>query len=313
MPLEYEEESPEVAARRRGEDRRRELLALTAAFYHRVLRESPLAEGARAYLTSAASRPRCAERFQLGYSADEHARDRGSPQEASFADRELEETGITRRGRGGPVDRMTGRLIFTLFDTPRPPDRVRGQAPAARRVRREVRQLAGEPALAEGHDALRPAPRAHGDRARRGGNRRRGLHRRDRSRPGRLRERRRLDGHGADRAAAARAAQAGAQRRAAVRRRRRGQRGRAARSRAGERPRHLRVRVALPPRGSDPAEVAAAGREAVDRMLAGRAACSRSASRSCSTRPTSDSADGRDRGLRGAARDPPRRAGDARA
>ena len=47
MQLEYEEQSPEVAARRRGEDRRRELLALTAAFYHRVLRESPQAEGAR--------------------------------------------------------------------------------------------------------------------------------------------------------------------------------------------------------------------------------------------------------------------------
>ncbi len=31
----------------------------------------------------------------------------------------------------------------------------------------------------------------------------------------------------------------------------------------------LNVRVALPPRGSDPAEVAASGREAVDRMLAG--------------------------------------------
>jgi DNA primase len=51
VPLEYEEESPEVAARRRGEDRRRELLALTAAFYQRVLRESPLAEGARTYLS----------------------------------------------------------------------------------------------------------------------------------------------------------------------------------------------------------------------------------------------------------------------
>ena len=47
VPLEYEEESPEIAARRRGEDRRRELLAQTAAFYHRVLRKSPLAEGAR--------------------------------------------------------------------------------------------------------------------------------------------------------------------------------------------------------------------------------------------------------------------------
>src|SRR5262249_50755086 len=38
VELQYEEVSPEIAARRRGEDRRRELLALTAAFYHRVLR-----------------------------------------------------------------------------------------------------------------------------------------------------------------------------------------------------------------------------------------------------------------------------------
>ena len=48
---------------------------------------------------------------------------------------------------------------------PRSPDRVRGPAPAARRGRREVRQLAREPALGQGLDALRPAPRAHRDRA----------------------------------------------------------------------------------------------------------------------------------------------------
>jgi DNA primase len=114
--LEYEEESPELAARRRGDDRRRELLALTAAFYHRVLRQSPLAEGARAYLTERGVTWESTERFQLGYSPDERqviagARARG------FADRELDETGITRRGRGGPVDRLAGRLIFTLFDS----------------------------------------------------------------------------------------------------------------------------------------------------------------------------------------------------
>ncbi len=116
VPLEYEEESPEIAARRRGEDRRRELLALTAAFYHRVLRESPLAEGARTYLSDRGVAWESAERFQLGYSADEHAVIAGA-RRRQFADRELDETGITRRGRSGPVDRMTGRLVFTLFDT----------------------------------------------------------------------------------------------------------------------------------------------------------------------------------------------------
>ena len=115
VPLEYEEESPEVAARRRGEDRKRELLALTAAFYHRVLRESPQAEGARTYLTERGVSWEMAERFQLGFSADEHAVIAGA-RKRQFADRELEETGITRRGRSGPVDRMTGRLVFTLFD-----------------------------------------------------------------------------------------------------------------------------------------------------------------------------------------------------
>jgi DNA primase len=115
VPLSYEEESPELAARRRGEDRRRELLALTAAFYHRVLRESPLAEGARAYLTERGVSWEMAERFQLGYSADEQQVIAGA-RRRKFADRELEETGITRRGRTGPVDRMTGRLVFTLSD-----------------------------------------------------------------------------------------------------------------------------------------------------------------------------------------------------
>jgi DNA primase len=115
VPLDYEELSPEVAARRRGEDRTRELLALTAAFYHRVLRESPLAEGARAYLSERGVSQEMAERFQLGYSADEHAVIAGA-RKRQFADRELEETGITRRGRSGFADRMTGRLVFTLFD-----------------------------------------------------------------------------------------------------------------------------------------------------------------------------------------------------
>jgi DNA primase len=115
VALEYEEVSPEVAARRRGEDRRRELLALTAAFYNRALRQSPLAEGARNYLEERGVTPEMVELFQLGYSPDERQVIVGASKKG-FADRELEESGITRRGRSGPVDRMAGRLIFTLKD-----------------------------------------------------------------------------------------------------------------------------------------------------------------------------------------------------
>jgi len=89
VPLEYEEESPELAARRRGEDRRRELLAQTAAFYHRVLRQSPLAEGARTYLTDRGVTWEMAERFQLGFSPDERQVIAGA-RKKGFADRELD-------------------------------------------------------------------------------------------------------------------------------------------------------------------------------------------------------------------------------
>jgi DNA primase len=113
VALAYEEETPELAARRRGEDRHRELLLLTANFYHRVLRESPLAEGARAYLAERGVTAEMTELFQLGYSPDERQVIAGA-HKRGFADRELDETGITRSGRGG--DQMAGRLVFTLCD-----------------------------------------------------------------------------------------------------------------------------------------------------------------------------------------------------
>ena len=268
VPLEYEEESPEVAARRRGEDRRRELLALTAAFYHRVLRESPLAEGARTYLTERGVAWEMAERFQLGYSADEHAVIAGA-RKRQFADRELEETGITRRGRSGPVDRMTGRLVFTLFDTRGrpiafagrrlPPDESgakyvnspesplwhKGSTLYGLHLARTAIAKAEEAIVVEGYTDVIGLVQAG------------------------LRERRGIDGNGADRSrscascASSRATSCCSSTPTPP----------AARPRcaASSSPpaADLRVRVALPPRGSDPAEVAAAGREAVDRMLAG--------------------------------------------
>ena len=121
------------------------------AFYHRVLRESPLAEGARAYLTergvtcarwpsasSSGSRP-TSEQVIKG------ARTKG------FADRELEEAGITRRGRDrARGSHGRGRLIFTLFDSRGRPVAFAGRRLPPDESGAEVRQLARDPALEEG-------------------------------------------------------------------------------------------------------------------------------------------------------------------
>jgi DNA primase len=268
VPLEYEEQSPEVAARRRGEDRKRELLALTAAFYHRVLRESPLAEGARTYLTERGLSWEMAERFQLGYSADEQqviagARKRG------FADREVDETGITRRGRSGPVDRMTGRLIFTLFDvrgrpiafagrrlppdesgakyvnSPESPLWHKGSTLYGLHLARTAIARGEEAIVVEGYtDVIGLVQAGYENVVASMGT--------ALTEP-QLRELRRLarnimllfDADTAGSEAALRGLELAASPEIDV-----------------------RVRVALPPRGSDPAEVAASGREAVDRMLA---------------------------------------------
>jgi DNA primase len=267
VPLEYEEESPEVTQRRRGEDRRRELLALTAAFYHRVLRESPLAEGARAYLTERGVTWPMAERFQLGYSADEHAVIAGA-RKRQFADRELDETGITRRGRTGPVDRMTGRLVFTLFDTRgrpiafagrrMPPDESgakyvnspesplwhKGSTLYGLHLARTAIAKQEEALVVEGYtDVIGLVQAGYDNVVASMGT--------ALTQP-QLAELRKLARNvvllfDAD-SAGSEAALRGLELAAAA---------------------DLRVRIALPPRGSDPAEVAAAGREAVDRMLAG--------------------------------------------
>jgi DNA primase len=270
VPLEYEEESPALAAKRRGDDRRRELLALTAAFYHRVLRESPLAESARGYLTERGVTWEMTERFQLGYSPDERQVIAGA-QRRQFADRELDETGITRPGRGGPVDRMAGRLVFTLFDTRGRPiafagRRMPGDETGAKYVNTKETPLwkkgstlyglhlartaiakAEEAIVVEGYTDVIGLVQAGYDNvvASMG----------TALTAPQLRELRKLarnvvllfDADTAGSEAALRGLELAAS--ADI---------------------DLRVRVALPPRGSDPAEVAAAGREAVDAML-GRA------------------------------------------
>jgi DNA primase len=268
VPLEYEEQSPEVAARRRSEDRRRELLALTAAFYHRVLRESPQAEGARTYLTERGVSWEMAERFQLGFSADEHAVIAGA-RKRQFADRELEEIGITRRGRSGPVDRMTGRLVFTLFDvrgrpiafagrrlppdesgakyvnSPESPLWHKGSTLYGLHLARTAIARGEEAIVVEGYtDVIGLVQAGYDNVVASMGT--------ALTQP-QLYELRKLARNVVLLFDADNAGSEAAQRGIAL---------------AGAPDLDLRVRIASPPPGSDPAEVAAAGREAVDRLLA---------------------------------------------
>jgi DNA primase len=210
-----------------------------------------------------------AERFQLGYSPDEQQVIAGA-RRRKFADRELDEAGITRRGRSGPVDRMAGRLIFTLSD-PRgrpiafagrrlPPDESgakyvnspesplwhKGATLYGLHLARTAIAKAEEAIVVEGYtDVIGLAQAGYDNVVASMGT--------ALTQP-QLRELRKLarnvillfdaDAAGSD--AALRGLEL-----------------------ATSPEVDLRVRVASPPRSSDPAEVAAAGREAVDRMLGG--------------------------------------------
>ena len=242
-------------------------MAATAAFYHRVLRKSPLAEGARAYLTERGVTWEMAERFQLGFSPDEQQVIKGA-RTKGFADRELDEMGITRRGRTGPVDRMAGRLIFTLFDSrghpiafagrrlppdesgpkyvnsPETPLWKKGSTLYGLHLARTAIAKAEEAIVVEGYtDVIGLVQAGYDNVVASMGT--------ALTQP-QLRELRKLARHvvllfDAD-TAGSEAALRGLEL-------------------AASPDIDLRVRVALPPKGSDPAEVAASGREAVDRML----------------------------------------------
>jgi DNA primase len=113
VPLEYEEVSPEVDARRRRTERLHALLEQAAEFYARYLWESAAGEPARGYLEGRGFGEEVVRRFRLGLSPSEgrtllqKARDKG------FSDDELTAAGLLNR-RG--YDYFQGRLMFPLAD-----------------------------------------------------------------------------------------------------------------------------------------------------------------------------------------------------
>jgi DNA primase len=112
VPLEYEDASPEADAKRHRRQRLYALLDQAAAFYERVLWETPAGEPVREYLTSRGLGEEVCREFRLGLSPAGAKLSKGAG-EKGFTREELAAAGLLSR-RGG--DYFERRLMFPLTD-----------------------------------------------------------------------------------------------------------------------------------------------------------------------------------------------------
>jgi DNA primase len=112
VPLEYEDASPEADAKRHRRQRLYALLDQAAAFYERVLWETPAGEPVREYLTSRSLGEEVCREFRLGLSPAGAKLSKGAA-EKGFTREELAAAGLlSRRG----TDYFERRLMFPLTD-----------------------------------------------------------------------------------------------------------------------------------------------------------------------------------------------------
>ena len=118
VQLEREAEDPREAARREQRDRLLALLERTAAYYVRVLWESPEAAGARAYLAERGLEQATLREFRVGFSPGAYDRVVGASAGAGYSIDELLACGLAqeRRDGRGVIDRFRGRIMFPLCD-----------------------------------------------------------------------------------------------------------------------------------------------------------------------------------------------------
>src|SRR5918997_792821 len=118
VQLEREAEDPREAARREQRDRLLALLERTAAYYVRVLWESPEAEAAREYLASRGLEEGTLREFRVGFSPGAFDRVMGASERAGYRAEELLACGLAARRRDGRgvIDRFRGRIMFPLCD-----------------------------------------------------------------------------------------------------------------------------------------------------------------------------------------------------
>ncbi len=118
VELEREAEDPRQAESRRRRERLLELLARTAAYYERYLRESEEAARARAYLSERGFREEVLQAFQVGYAPSAWDRVLLASRKGGYSNREIYDAGLAQRSRGNGqlYDRFRSRITFPLAD-----------------------------------------------------------------------------------------------------------------------------------------------------------------------------------------------------
>ena len=118
VQLEREAEDPADAARRAARDRLLALLERTAAYYVRLLWESPEAAPARAYLAERGLEQDALREFRVGFSPGSYDRVVNASTAAGYTADELRSCGLAqeRRDGRGLIDRFRGRIMFPLCD-----------------------------------------------------------------------------------------------------------------------------------------------------------------------------------------------------
>ena len=118
VQLEREAEDPADAARRAARDRLLALLERTAAYYVRLLWESPEAAGARSYLTERGLEEAALREYRVGFSPGSYDRVVSASAAAGYTREELLSCGLAqeRRDGRGLIDRFRGRIMFPLCD-----------------------------------------------------------------------------------------------------------------------------------------------------------------------------------------------------
>ncbi len=118
VELEREEEDPQEAERRQRRDRLLAILERTAAFYVRVLWESPEAAKARDYLLGRGLDEGVLREFRVGYAPSAWDTVLRASAKAGYGARELYDAGLVQRGQGGGrvYDRFRARVMVPLAD-----------------------------------------------------------------------------------------------------------------------------------------------------------------------------------------------------
>ena len=121
VELQREAEDPQAAARRERRERLYGLLERTAAWYVRVLWDSPEAAASREYLTERGLNEETLRKYRVGYAPSAWDRVLVGSRQAGYTEAELYAVGLVQRNdRGSVYDRFRSRIVFPLCD-------IRGQ------------------------------------------------------------------------------------------------------------------------------------------------------------------------------------------